>query len=158
MFMYIQAGDPLIKAQIQARYLEKYKMESEKTEASNVEVVFLACSLWCLTLNLKIRARSSRVAVENKVTHSFRTQCSFGRIIQHFVCSLWQSEFVLTLTVCLQYFIQHGFHLMVLNFGAKSHFTFMIACFITFYVHRALQQKTTTSMYYLLYALPIFTK
>jgi len=52
----------------------------------------------------------------------------------------WSSEFVLTLTVHLRYFIQHGFHVIVLNFGARSHFTFIV-CFITFYVPRALQQK-----------------
>ena len=34
----------------------------------------------------------------------------------------------------------------------------LVACFITFCVRRALQQKTATSMYYLLYALPIFAK
>ena len=57
---------------------------------------------------------------------------------------LWYSEFVLTSTVCPQYFIQHGFRVivMVLNFGTRSHFSFLlIACFITFCVHTALQQK-----------------
>ena len=44
----------------------------------------------------------------------------------------------MTLTVCLQYFIQDGFHVMVPNVGVRSHFTF-IDCM--FYVGRALQQK-----------------
>jgi len=40
-----QAGDPLIKAQIQARYLEKYQMDSEKTEATKNEVVSVSTSV-----------------------------------------------------------------------------------------------------------------
>jgi len=36
---------------------------------------------------------------------------------------------VLSLTVHLQYFIQHGFHVMLLNFGARYHFTFIDCMF-----------------------------
>ena len=36
---------------------------------------------------------------------------------------------VLTLTVYLQYFVQYGFHVLVLNFGARSHFTFVDCMF-----------------------------
>ena len=44
------------------------------------------------------------------------------RILFELRLSLWWSEFVLTFTVCLQYFIQHSFHVMVLNYGVWSHF------------------------------------
>ena len=45
------------------------------------------------------------------------------RILFELRLGLWYNEFVLYLTVHLQYFIQHGFHVMVLNSAARSHFT-----------------------------------
>jgi len=73
------------------------------------------------------------------------------RILFELRLGLWYREFVLTLTVCPQYFIQQDFHVMVLNFGARSHFSFLltaIACFITFYVHTAQHQCIIYCMHY----------
>jgi len=70
---------------------------------------------------------------------------------------LWYSEFVLTLTIHPEYFIQHGFHEMVLNFTARSHFTFIDWVFYNVLCSYSAPTKTT-SMYYLSCALPIFTK
>jgi len=46
----------------------------------------------------------------------------------------------------------------VLNFGAMSHFTFMDCVFYNVLRSYSTATKTTTSMYNLLYTLPIFTK
>jgi len=43
--------------------------------------------------------------------------------------TMLQSEFILTLNVGLQYFIQHGYHVIMLNFGASSHFSFIDCMF-----------------------------
>jgi len=40
-----------------------------------------------------------------------------------------QLLFVLILTVGLQYLIQHGCHAIVLNFGARAHFSFIDCMF-----------------------------
>ena len=42
---------------------------------------------------------------------------------------LLYSEFVLTLTVGLQYIIPHGYQVTVLNFVARSHFSFIDCMF-----------------------------
>jgi len=39
--------------------------------------------------------------------------------------------FILTLTVRLQYFTQHGYHVIVLNFEAGRILVLSITCFIT---------------------------
>ena len=59
----------------------------------------------------------------------FQIQTSFVQV--KFYSNFVQAygEFVLTLTVCLLYFIQHGFHVMVFNFGTRSHFTFIDCMF-----------------------------
>ena len=75
------------------------------------------------------------------------------RILFELRLGLWYSEFVLTLTVRPQYFIQHGFHMMVLNFGGRLHLSFLLIARL----YSAPTKTATTSMYYLLYALPIFT-
>ena len=56
------------------------------------------------------------------------------------------------------YFIQYCFYVVVLNFEARSHFTFIDCMFYNVLCSYCTAIKTTTSMYYLLYALPIFTK
>jgi len=61
------------------------------------------------------------------------------------------SDFVLTLTVSLQYFIQHGYHVIMLNFVTRSHFSF-IGCM---FYDASMFIEPTTSVYYLLYALPL---
>jgi len=63
----------------------------------------------------------------------------------------------MTLTVCLQDFIQHGFHVMVLNFAGMSHFTFIDCMFYNVQCSQSTATNTTW-MYYLLYTLPIFNK
>ena len=66
------------------------------------------------------------------------------RILFELRLGLLYSDFVLTLTVRPQYVVQHGFLVMVLNcsiLGPSRILSLPIACFITFYVHRAPQQK-----------------
>ena len=65
--------------------------------------------LWTFTIS-DVKFVFSRFELRSKNSNFIRT--SFRPMV---------SEFVLTLTVRLQYFIQHGFHVIVLKFGASSH-------------------------------------
>ena len=70
------------------------------------------------------------------------------RILFKLRLGIWQ-EFALNMTVCLPYFIQHGFHVTVLNFGARSHFSFIDCMLYNLLCLQSTVTKTTTTMYYL---------
>ena len=69
------------------------------------------------------------------------------RILFELRLGLRYGEFVLTLTVCLQYFTQHGFDVMVLNFGTRWHFSFINCMFFNVLCSYSTAIKTTTSVH-----------